>query len=208
MTDKMEQIEARIKGTVDDTTDSVKRMVDVKYQISEHPWASLGIAVLAGYALGSMGEQEAHAPRHDGSSHGIQPMTSHAAYEQARSYASHQAQSPFGHAPPSPASFSHAPEASLHSTATPGATWSAGAHQNAKPGLLDGLSQQFGDEIEMLKTAAVTSLVSLIRDTIRQNIPSLHQEMERLRVRHSTGTSTSYATKSGYPDDSRYSNPL
>src|SRR3712207_2880549 len=55
MTDKMEQIEAKIKGTVEDTTETLKRGLDVKYQVGEHPWAALGAAVLAGYALGSMG---------------------------------------------------------------------------------------------------------------------------------------------------------
>jgi hypothetical protein len=184
-----------------------------------------------------MGEQESHAPRLDTSSHGIQPMSAHAAYEQARGHTSRdQSPGPFGYAhqgpasytpqsatsysAPSPASFSTAPEASLHYTSAPGATWSAGmasppagaagnagAHQSAKPGLLDSLSQQFGDEIEMLKTAAVTSLVSLVRDTIRQNFPSMHQEMERMRTQRSASTSSSYATKSGYPDDTPRGNP-
>src|SRR5215203_5450175 len=51
MTDKIEQIETKIKGTVEDT----RRMVDVKYQVSQRPWAALGVSLLVGYTLGSIG---------------------------------------------------------------------------------------------------------------------------------------------------------
>src|SRR6185503_15218701 len=51
MTDKLEQIETKIKGTVEDT----RRMVDVKYQMSQRPWAALGVSLLVGYTLGSLG---------------------------------------------------------------------------------------------------------------------------------------------------------
>jgi len=51
MTDKIEQIETKIKGTVEDT----RRMVDIKYQVSQRPWAALGVSLLVGYTLGSLG---------------------------------------------------------------------------------------------------------------------------------------------------------
>src|SRR3954463_2204921 len=51
MTDKIEQIETKIKGTVEDT----RRMVDIKYQVSQRPWAALGVSLLVGYTLGSIG---------------------------------------------------------------------------------------------------------------------------------------------------------
>jgi len=51
MTDKIEQIESKIKGTVEDT----RRMVDIKYQVSQRPWAALGVSLLVGYTLGSIG---------------------------------------------------------------------------------------------------------------------------------------------------------
>jgi len=52
MTDKIEQIETKIKGTVEDT----RRMVDIKYQVSQRPWAALGVSLLVGYTLGSIGD--------------------------------------------------------------------------------------------------------------------------------------------------------
>jgi ElaB/YqjD/DUF883 family membrane-anchored ribosome-binding protein len=51
MTYKIEQIESKIKGTVEDT----RRMVDIKYQVSQRPWAALGVSLLVGYTLGSIG---------------------------------------------------------------------------------------------------------------------------------------------------------
>src|SRR5215213_4297369 len=51
MTDKIGQLETKIKGTVADT----RRMVDVKYQVSQRPWAALGVSLLVGYTLGSIG---------------------------------------------------------------------------------------------------------------------------------------------------------
>src|SRR5215216_6244870 len=51
MTNKIEQIESKIKDTVDDT----RRMVDIKYQVSQRPWAALGVSLLVGYTLGSIG---------------------------------------------------------------------------------------------------------------------------------------------------------
>jgi ElaB/YqjD/DUF883 family membrane-anchored ribosome-binding protein len=61
MTDKMEQIEARIRGTVEDTTTSLQNMVDLRYQVGNHPWAALGTSLLIGYALGSLGGSEPQA---------------------------------------------------------------------------------------------------------------------------------------------------
>jgi len=54
MTAKMGQIEHRIRSTVEETGDSLKRTVDLRYQVEEHPWAMVGTAVLLGYAVGSL----------------------------------------------------------------------------------------------------------------------------------------------------------
>src|SRR5215211_1513592 len=55
--DKLEQIESKIKGTVEDT----RRMVDVKYQVSQRPWAAMGVSLLVGYTLGSIGGNDTRA---------------------------------------------------------------------------------------------------------------------------------------------------
>jgi ElaB/YqjD/DUF883 family membrane-anchored ribosome-binding protein len=55
MTDKIEQIETKVRGTVDTTVDQVNRLFDVRQHVSDRPWAALGVAALVGFAAGSMG---------------------------------------------------------------------------------------------------------------------------------------------------------
>lgn len=194
MTDKMEQIESKIKGTVTETTDSVKRMVDIRHQVSEHPWAALGLSVLAGYALGSIGESRPEPARGPSD---FQSYSMGAAYNQARGGAWGSYGQPMSYDTYSASSYDR-PSGGWSSGSgapgyqmPPGNGWSSGSgapngmwqqpRQNAQPGVLDNLSRQFGDEIEALKRTAVTSLLGLLRDTIRQSFPGMHQEMERMR---------------------------
>jgi hypothetical protein len=52
---------------------------------------------------------------------------------------------------------------------------------------------QFGDEIQLLKAAAITSVFGLIRDTVRQNLPALNQEVERMRSDRGVGDTSTAA---------------
>jgi len=76
--------------------------------------------------------------------------------------------------------------------------------------MLDQIMDQFGDEFQLLKAAAITSLIGLIRDAVRQNLPALDQEVARLRseqgetVAHATAHPPATMQKSGVNDSSRY----
>jgi len=164
MTEKVELIESKIKDTVEDT----KRMVDVRYQVSQHPWAALGLSVFVGYTLGSVG---GHASDERGA---------------AVRYYGESAEERSRFAPYTSDRYRYA-----------GASYAQEPRKPAEPGIVDQLVDQFGDELQMLKAAAVTSLISLVRDTVRQNLPAVHQQLERLRGDdHSptTATSPSYAS--------------
>jgi ElaB/YqjD/DUF883 family membrane-anchored ribosome-binding protein len=68
MADKLEALENRVMGTVQnaqetvedsiqmarDTVATVKRNFDIKYQVERHPWAMVGGCFLAGLALGGL----------------------------------------------------------------------------------------------------------------------------------------------------------
>jgi len=180
MSNKVEQIESKIKDTVEDT----KRMVDVRYQVSQHPWAAVGLAVFAGYTLGSMGGRAAEHPDRG------MAMRYYSESTDERSAAMRY----------------YGESAEDHSRSTPdtsdryryaGASHAQELRKPAEPGIVDQLVDQFGDELQMLKAAAVTSLISLVRDTVRQNLPAVHQQLERLRGdEHSptTAGSPSYAS--------------
>ena len=74
--------------------------------------------------------------------------------------------------------------------------------------MLDQIMDQFSDEFQLLKAAAITSVISLVRDTVRQNLPALDQELGRLRSEQdSTPASTQANATRRTPnpnDSSRY----
>jgi hypothetical protein len=196
MSDKLEQIESKIKGTVDDT----RRMVDVKYQVSQRPWAALGVSLLVGYTLGSIGgddrrtqPQPAHSFRSD--DHHTQPQRadSFRYYDEPKDDRTRSTRE--------------------RDTASREAAFGqpADTRHTAQPGMLDQIMDQFGDEFQMLKAAAVTSVIGLIRDAVRQNLPALDQELGRLRSEQQGNTATSASAranntmqKSNGNDSSRY----
>ena len=181
MSDKLEQIESKIKGTVDDT----RRMIDLKYQVSQRPWAALGVSLLVGYTLGSIGgdDQRPQLRRSDSFRYYTEPKDDRT--RSTREYDTASREAAFGQ----PANTQH----------------------TAQPGMLDQIMDQFGDEFQMLKAAAVTSVIGLIRDTVRQNLPALDQELSRLRSEKEGDTTTSAPTygdntmrKTNGNDSSRY----
>jgi len=181
MTDKIGQIETKIKGTVEDT----RRMVDVKYQVSQRPWAALGVSLLVGYTLGSIGggddkreqPQRGESFRYYNESHDQRARQDHERDNAARNTS-------FGQ--------------------------QADTRRAAQPGMLDQIMDQFGDEFQLLKAAAITSVVSLVRDAVRQNLPALDQEVGRLRSEQGSNPSSTpartndMARKSSDNNSSRY----
>jgi hypothetical protein len=71
-------------------------------------------------------------------------------------------------------------------------------------------AQLGGNEIQLLKAAAITSVIGLVRDTMRRNLPVLDQEVGRLRSEQgSSGASPSARAndterKTSSNDSSRY----
>src|SRR5215211_4559535 len=119
--DKLEQIESKIKGTVDDT----RRMIDLKYQVSQRPWAALGVSLLVGYTLGSIGgdDQRPQLRRSDSFRYYTEPKDDRT--RSTREYDTASREAAFGQ----PANTQH----------------------TAQPGMLDQIMNQFGDEFQMLK---------------------------------------------------------
>jgi len=178
MTDKMGQIEAKIKGTVDDTTETLKRGLDVKYQVSEHPWTALGVAVLAGYALGSMGGNDSkpstYRYRSDFRHQDARPGEPMRYYDE-----SEQRNQDWGKS--QNASYSASSSPSRNENAYRSDFDYRDQKQSSSGGFVDDVVGQLGVELDTLKTAAISSLVNLLRDTVKQNLPGVYSEAERLR---------------------------
>src|SRR5690349_12882221 len=64
MTEKIAAIEDKVKGQVNDTVENVKQAFDIKQQVGDHPWAALGVSLLAGYVLGTLGDSDSDEPQY------------------------------------------------------------------------------------------------------------------------------------------------
>lgn len=54
MTEKFEMLEERVRETVEDAKNTVKRSVDLGYHVAQRPWKMMGMSILAGYVLGRL----------------------------------------------------------------------------------------------------------------------------------------------------------
>ncbi len=188
MTEKMEQIESKVRGQVEQTTETVRRVFDVKGQIAERPWMAVGASILAGYMLGNMGNSggsnyshrsDQPPMRYTGSNYQYQPESSSMRYA---SYSPYQERSPSSYS-----SNSHPYESQQRSQGQ--------QHSDQEPrqrGFMDDLKDQFGGEINTLKNAAVTAMIGTLRDTLQRSMPQFGREYERVRQeRGSTAQSPS-----------------
>jgi hypothetical protein len=140
MTDKMGQIEHRIRSSVEETGESLKRSVDLRYQVEERPWAMFGGAVVLGYVVGSLS--------------GPSEYTDHTSAYRSQAEARHDDR----------------PQRELGAR---------GGAPNMGASFIDDLKEQFGDELALVKTVAISSAVALLRDAIRDSLPGLAGELDR-----------------------------
>ncbi len=170
LTEKLETLEAEVKGTVQtaretvhDTISSVKETVqsaretvkrtfDVEYQVDQHPWAMLGLSLVSGVAVGAL-----LGPR-------LRP---------ANSVARRMAEAA---APPMD-----------RAGAAPATAWSRLSHdQGARPGFLDKLGHQLGEELDKAQDLAITTIAGVVSDVVRRSIPAVGSAVEEMMVRAAT----------------------
>lgn len=153
MTQKMEQIESKVKGTVDTTVEQVKRTFDLQQQVSERPWAALGLAFAAGYVLGTMGG-DAEPEYRPG-----EPMRYYGDAQHERSNKDEQA--------------------SNNEAGRP--SYARSAPPRPQNNFIAGIFDQFGGELNTITSAALSAGVAMLRDSIKEGIPQFGQEYEKAR---------------------------
>jgi len=84
-----EQVIDQVKGTVDDTVESMKQSFDLKKQVEERPLVSLGVALVGGFLLGGMTGGGGGSHQQGGYQYGGQHEGGYQSGE-ARQYSSHQ----------------------------------------------------------------------------------------------------------------------
>ena len=149
LTEKLEALEAEVKGTVQSAKETVKRTFDIPYQVDRHPWAMLGLSFVSGIVAGALVGGRVSTERR------IARRMSEASRE-----------------PPERAE------------TTPAAAWSRVTHDGqARPGFVDRLTHQLGDELEKAKDLAIDTMVGVVSDVVRKSIPALGQAVEELMTR-------------------------
>ncbi len=167
LTEKLETLEAEVKGTVqsaketvqetisnvkqtvETAKETVKRTFDVRYQVDRHPWAMLGLSAVSGVVAGALLGGR---------------LTPGRRVARGMSEAS-------GEAP-------------LRTESSPASAWSRLTHSEpGTPGFLDRLAGQVGDELEKAKELAITTLAGVVGDVARRSIPALGNTVEEMLVR-------------------------
>lgn len=54
LTEKLEMLEDRLRGTVEGAKTAVRQSVDLNYQVRQRPWVMVGLSVFVGYTLGRL----------------------------------------------------------------------------------------------------------------------------------------------------------
>jgi ElaB/YqjD/DUF883 family membrane-anchored ribosome-binding protein len=186
MTDKMEQIEARVKGTVEDikgsvedTVENVKQAFDLRQQVDQRPWTMLGASVLAGYVLGSLGGD---SPRSiESLPYYAQPNGAASAHSEYQSvgYPDRRRDDNASYLSSSPASYPVSPSSPSSPSSYPSSY--PATQRRSEPGLMAGIMDQFGDELETLKGAAIVTVGNMLREMLKKNLPEFAEEFEHAR---------------------------
>jgi gas vesicle protein len=200
MTEKMEEIEGRMQGTaqqvrssmdetVDRTVDNVKSsvghnmekfkdQVDVQQLVEERPWLMFGGSVLAGYMLGTMTESRS-SRRHVQYDHPAYPAyaadhgRSHSSADddrRQRYYEDEVRQTPAARG-----------SYESHASHSSGSSRMSSAKAETSD-FVDDVLDQFREEVDTLKDAAMATMTRVLRETLQDNMPQLAEEFERART--------------------------
>jgi ElaB/YqjD/DUF883 family membrane-anchored ribosome-binding protein len=180
LTEKLETLEAEVKGTVQsakdtvesakesvqetidsvketvhDATESVKRNLDLHYQVDQHPWAMMGLSLVSGAIAGALLGSRMSPDR-----------------RLARRMAEASREAP------------------LHHEAAPSGARSSLTHEGpARLGFMDRLAGQLGEEVEKAKDLAIKTVVAVVDDVIKRSIPVLGSAVEDMVSRAATNFS-------------------
>jgi ElaB/YqjD/DUF883 family membrane-anchored ribosome-binding protein len=196
MTEKIEQIEGHVRGSarhvrssVDDTVDrtvhtvrdtmgdnidQMKEKIDVQQLVNDRPWLMLGGSILAGYTLGNLTEsrsshrREQYAYATAAGAHEEYAYPGDSSDDDDRHYRYYDDNETRG--------------AQSDSSSRPSRPSRTSRAKAASSGFVDDVLDQFGDEMDALQDAAVSTMTRLLRETLQDNIPQLAEEFDRARA--------------------------
>jgi len=63
LTHKLETLELRLRDSIDKVKETIKKSVDVPYQVKQRPWTMFGLSLLLGCAAGRLATRKGAEPR-------------------------------------------------------------------------------------------------------------------------------------------------
>jgi ElaB/YqjD/DUF883 family membrane-anchored ribosome-binding protein len=193
LTDKLETLEAEVKGTVQSAKETVenvkesvhhaketvKRTFDIPYQVDRHPWGMMGLSLVSGAIAGALLGGR---------------MTTSRRIARRMAEASRE-----------PPERGDGALAALSLPARDGAS---------RRGFVDRLTDKLGDEFEKVKDLAIDAMIGVVGDVAHKAIPALKQAAEDMMTRAASEVSApppqygeergEPATGSGYPPPPQY----
>ena len=151
LTDKLETLEGQVRETVQNVkerVESVKRSVNLKYQVEQHPWAMIGGMALAGFAFGTLVSKRPRSSTLP-TNQFVEPTSNGAAVS----------------APV------EKPEPAPGLTAKP-------INSEQEPNLLSWALHECRDEIQQVKEEIARTAVALVCDLIKYSLPIISAKVE------------------------------
>ena len=163
-----------VTETVQETVENVKKTFDVEYQMRQRPWTLLAGATVAGFFVGAfvLRPRRSFHPEPEGwfGGHGFYPHdeSSRGGTDTRSSWTGSSSWSPPSQPPQPP----QPPRQEEHRHEE--------HHGGQGPSLMQGLMNTFGDELNMVKQMAIGYGVGLVRDMLKDALPTLGEKVEQV----------------------------
>lgn len=192
--DKVTALQDKARDTVQNVQSQASSLFDVNYQASERPWAVVGAGVAVGFLLGSLGGGKKDEYRYQPSS----DFTYRPSKEDQRRYMPNYSQTQsdpnnqYRYYPSSGASYNQSSQ-----------SYNQGSGSSNQGGA-GGFLSQFDEEIDSLKVAAIGAVRDLLRSTVREYVPAMSQQLDRIEQQRGTSSSPSSSSEPYIDSSTRY----
>lgn len=181
MSDTIGEIDNRVRDTIDGTVDNVRQVFDLKRQVREHPWMSVGIALTVGYLVGGIGSEQRQEPQYaePGQAmryypeHGYRPINAQTEGSNGSSDHSRQNQA-------------SGTQNAFTASQAYGRRYGPANEQHqssSMSNLISRVASPLADELQTMAIATMHSATRMLRESLQENIPQFEEEYARARTK-------------------------
>jgi ElaB/YqjD/DUF883 family membrane-anchored ribosome-binding protein/predicted transcriptional regulator len=180
MSETIGEIDNRVRDTIDDTVDNVRQAFDLKRQVREHPWLSVGLALTVGYLAGGMGGEQRHEPQY------VQPGQAMRYYPE-HGYRPVNTQAERGNGgKDNRQSQTFRTQNAFSASQAYGQRYGQPYEQHQSSGmsnLISRVASPLADELQTMAIATMHSATRMLRESLKENIPQFEEEYTRIRAK-------------------------